>query len=205
VHSPSPATEGWRSHGTYQSAYGIAARWATPALEGTRPAGERVPSEATHGGTSGSRPASTSRLVVSGLAHAAGSTVRQHDSNVDARPVSQPTSQAHLRLVCRPSAFQANRSERCADLRKRTSLTSETALGGRCRVTIAGEFHQARGRPVSAQQTRSCCTTASPLAHRYPTTCWPRSWTTWRCRCFAPGSPQSLPWAWTAASCPRRA
>jgi hypothetical protein len=35
---------------------------------------------------------------------------------------------------CRPSAFQVNCAERCADLRKRTSLTSETALGGRCNV-----------------------------------------------------------------------
>jgi hypothetical protein len=29
--------------------------------------------------------------------------------------------------------FRSNRAERCADLRKRTSLTSETALGGRCK------------------------------------------------------------------------
>jgi hypothetical protein len=35
---------------------------------------------------------------------------------------------------CRPSAFQVNRAKRCADLRKRTSLTSGTALGGRCSV-----------------------------------------------------------------------
>ena len=35
---------------------------------------------------------------------------------------------------CRPSAFQLNRAERCADLQKRTSLTSETALSGRCNV-----------------------------------------------------------------------
>jgi hypothetical protein len=34
----------------------------------------------------------------------------------------------------RPSAFQVNRAERCADLRKRTSLTSGTALGGRCDI-----------------------------------------------------------------------
>jgi hypothetical protein len=31
----------------------------------------------------------------------------------------------------RPSAFQVNRAKRCAHLQKRTSLTSETALGGR--------------------------------------------------------------------------
>ena len=30
---------------------------------------------------------------------------------------------------------------RCADLRKRKSLTSETALGGRCRFTLAGWTH----------------------------------------------------------------
>ena len=35
---------------------------------------------------------------------------------------------------CRPSAFQVNRAKRCADLQKRTSLTSGTALGGRCSV-----------------------------------------------------------------------
>jgi hypothetical protein len=35
---------------------------------------------------------------------------------------------------CRPSAFQVNRAKRCADLRKRTSLTSKTALGGRCKL-----------------------------------------------------------------------
>ena len=35
---------------------------------------------------------------------------------------------------CRPSAFQVNRAKRYADLRKRTSLTSETALGGRCEI-----------------------------------------------------------------------
>jgi hypothetical protein len=34
----------------------------------------------------------------------------------------------------RPSAFQVNRAERCANLRKRTSLTSGTALGGRCKT-----------------------------------------------------------------------
>lgn len=34
----------------------------------------------------------------------------------------------------RPSAFQDNRAKRYADLRKRTSLTSETALGGRCEI-----------------------------------------------------------------------
>jgi hypothetical protein len=33
---------------------------------------------------------------------------------------------------CRPSAFQVNRAKRCADLRKRTLLTSGSALGGRC-------------------------------------------------------------------------
>jgi hypothetical protein len=32
----------------------------------------------------------------------------------------------------RPFAFQVNRVKRCADRRKRMSLTSGTALGGRC-------------------------------------------------------------------------
>jgi hypothetical protein len=32
----------------------------------------------------------------------------------------------------RPSAFQVNHAKRYADLEKRTSLTSGTALGGRC-------------------------------------------------------------------------
>jgi len=34
----------------------------------------------------------------------------------------------------RPSAFQFNSAKRCADLQKRWSLTSETALGGRCKI-----------------------------------------------------------------------
>ena len=37
----------------------------------------------------------------------------------------------------RPSAFQVNCTKRCADLRKRTSLTSGTALGGRCEVHVS--------------------------------------------------------------------
>jgi hypothetical protein len=34
----------------------------------------------------------------------------------------------------RPSAFQVNHAKRCADLQKRTSPPSETALGGRCKI-----------------------------------------------------------------------
>jgi hypothetical protein len=34
----------------------------------------------------------------------------------------------------RPSAFQVNHAKRYADLQKRTSLTSENALGGRCEI-----------------------------------------------------------------------
>ena len=34
----------------------------------------------------------------------------------------------------RPSAFQVNHAKRYADLQKRTSLTSGTALGGRCKI-----------------------------------------------------------------------
>jgi hypothetical protein len=52
---------------------------------------------------------------------------------------------------CQPSAFQVNRAKRCANLRKRTSLTSETALGGRCAFTLAGPVHpvhRARDAPL---------------------------------------------------------
>ena len=55
-----------------------------------------------------------------------------------------PQVEAAFSLLCevwsgagsnrRPSAFQVNRAKRYADLRKRTSLTSETALGGRCEI-----------------------------------------------------------------------
>src|ERR1700759_4442163 len=38
----------------------------------------------------------------------------------------------------RPSAFQVNRAKRCADLRKRTSLTSGTALAEGALLTLAG-------------------------------------------------------------------
>jgi hypothetical protein len=34
-------------------------------------------------------------------------------------------------------AFQVNRAKRCADLGKRTSLTSRTALGGRCGIDVS--------------------------------------------------------------------
>src|ERR1700730_10890191 len=37
----------------------------------------------------------------------------------------------------RPSAFQVNRAKRCADLRKRTSLTSGTTLGGSCVINAS--------------------------------------------------------------------
>jgi hypothetical protein len=49
-------------------------------------------------------------------------------------PVQGPISVVVRGLSRRPFAFQVNRSKRCADLRKRTSLTSGTALGGRCSV-----------------------------------------------------------------------
>jgi hypothetical protein len=41
----------------------------------------------------------------------------------------------------RPSAFQVNRAKRYADLRKRTSPTSETALGGRCTIHASKTGH----------------------------------------------------------------
>ena len=46
--------------------------------------------------------------------------------------------------IRRPSAFQVNRAKCCADLQKRMSLTSGTALGGRC-----AEIH-ASSSPVSS-------------------------------------------------------
>ena len=44
------------------------------------------------------------------------------------------TGPSSRRGTARTSVFQVNRPERYADLQKRTSLTSETALGGRCRI-----------------------------------------------------------------------
>ena len=37
----------------------------------------------------------------------------------------------------RPSAFQVNRAKRCADLGKRTSMTSRITLGGRCGIDVS--------------------------------------------------------------------
>jgi hypothetical protein len=58
----------------------------------------------------------------------------------------------------RPSAFQVNRAERCADLRKRTSPTSETALGGRC------NFHASRVRYAPSIRQDSDPTQLRPWA-----------------------------------------
>jgi hypothetical protein len=49
----------------------------------------------------------------------------------------------------RPSAFQVNRAKRYADLQKRTSLTSGTALGGRCRSKLP--------RGIAVLQGTSAC------------------------------------------------
>src|SRR5579859_4957276 len=60
---------------------------------------------------------------------------------------------------CRPSAFQVNRAKRYADLRKRTSPTSETALGGRCNMHASRAmaklcaFSWRRNRPELDQQS----------------------------------------------------
>ena len=42
---------------------------------------------------------------------------------------------------CRPSAFQVNYAKRYADLQKRTSPTSDTALGGRCKIYASRGRH----------------------------------------------------------------
>src|ERR1700685_4819648 len=67
---------------------------------------------------------------------------------------------------CRPSAFQVNRAERCADLRKRTSLISGTALGGRCKI------HANRiGYALSIRQTAAlhepCAKSRCPRTQAY--------------------------------------
>jgi hypothetical protein len=49
----------------------------------------------------------------------------------------------------RPSAFQVNRAKRCADLQKRTSLTSGTALGGRCEIDASRVRHTPSTRQYS--------------------------------------------------------
>jgi hypothetical protein len=74
---------------------------------------------------------------------------------------------------CRPSAFQVNRAKRCANLRKRTSLTSGTALSGRCNAHASSaqytpsttqdsaptRDHRDRGRiPASKRLTKSATT-----------------------------------------------
>jgi len=53
-----------------------------------------------------------------------------------------------------------NRAKRCADLRKRTSLTSGTALGGRCNVH-ANRVRWRKGRPPRRSDNQSRC----PLSH----------------------------------------
>jgi hypothetical protein len=50
----------------------------------------------------------------------------------------------------RPSAFQVNRAKRCADLRKRTSPTSETAQGGRCKIHASNVCYSLSTRQDSA-------------------------------------------------------
>jgi hypothetical protein len=74
----------------------------------------------------------------------------------------------------RPSAFQVNHAKRCADLQKRTSLTSETALGGRCK------FHASKARYTPSTRQGSDPTQAmgkgvvsedqaEPIAHAFGT------------------------------------
>ncbi len=56
----------------------------------------------------------------------------------------------------RPSAFQVNRAERCADLRKRTSLTSGTALGGRCKIHASRtQYTRPPGKTATPPESRA--------------------------------------------------
>jgi len=55
----------------------------------------------------------------------------------------------------RPSAFQVNHAKRYADLRKRTSPTSETALGGRCRIQYTPSIRQGSD-PTQARGKALC-------------------------------------------------
>ena len=68
----------------------------------------------------------------------------------------------------RPSAFQVNHAKRYADLQKRTSPTSETALGGRCKI------HASRTQctPSTRQDSdpaRATCTGWRPRDQSEPT------------------------------------
>jgi hypothetical protein len=54
----------------------------------------------------------------------------------------------------RPSAFQVNHAKRCADLQERTSLTSGTALGGRCSVHASRtQYTRPQGRTPTPRTT----------------------------------------------------
>jgi hypothetical protein len=111
---------------------------------------------------------SAARPRGAGLATRASSISAVHIERTT-HPVSQGDVSARQRdyLVregsnCRPSAFQVNRAKRCANLQKRTSLTSGTTLGGRCEnnadtcisKTVAGaddhhalDWHRCAGAP----------------------------------------------------------
>jgi hypothetical protein len=56
----------------------------------------------------------------------------------------------------RPSAFQVNRAERCADLRKRTSLTSGTALGRRYEIHGSMARYTPSARQAVTDSTLCC-------------------------------------------------
>jgi hypothetical protein len=64
-----------------------------------------------------------------------------------------------LRSTCRPSAFQVKHAERYADLRKRTSLRSETALGGRCEIYGSSALRSLHTRQVCLNLLSATCVT----------------------------------------------
>jgi len=81
---------------------------------------------------------------------------------------------------CRPSAFQVNRAKRYADLQKRTSLTSGTALGGRCNVYAS-----------SAQYTPSTRQDSAPTQDHRPVQVVPLPSASRCCQCGAVTRPVS--------------
>jgi hypothetical protein len=62
----------------------------------------------------------------------------------------------------RPSAFQVNHAKRYANLQKRTSPTSETALGGRC-TTHANRTRHARPLGSTAMLPEPCAKGWRPI------------------------------------------
>jgi hypothetical protein len=71
----------------------------------------------------------------------------------------------------RPSAFQVNDAMRCADLRKRMSLTTGTALGGRCNVHASRTGREVRvGLAAEVTRKRAWQSMANRAAIRHSAT-----------------------------------